>query len=222
MGVGTLRRSKSRAEHGTTVFSRPGRSPTFSWAVGLVAPLGCQLPHRTRQARARAPAFRSVWGRARAGDCAARRRRRPVIAVERDRAWRRRYETASSMTSACRSSKPTCSACRYPANRSPSWSNLPYSVAAKAVRRLLVDGHGLRAAVLVLQLEAARRIAGVAPSVNAGALRISARRPTSSPLPLPPTTSQSSTRLPDRPRADSGPVSASGSKCPEFGGGAVW
>ncbi len=85
-------------------------------------------------------------------------------------------------------------------------ANLPYSVGTKAVRRLLVDGHGLRAAVLVLQLETARRIAGVprsgrfaatwapwytvevvatlpatafrpVPTVNAGVLKITARRP---------------------------------------------
>ena len=86
-------------------------------------------------------------------------------------------------------------------------ANLPYAVGTKAVRRLLVDGHGLRAAVLVLQLEAARRIAGVprsgrfaatwapwytvelvatlpatafrpVPTVDAGVLKITARRPT--------------------------------------------
>ncbi len=86
-------------------------------------------------------------------------------------------------------------------------ANLPFSIGTMAVRRLLADGHGLRAAVLVLQLEAARRIVGVprggrfaatwapwytvelvatlpatafrpVPTVNAGVLRITARRPT--------------------------------------------
>ncbi len=86
-------------------------------------------------------------------------------------------------------------------------ANLPFAVGTRAVRRLLADGHGLRVAVLVLQLEAARRIAGVprggrfaatwapwytvefvatlpatafrpVPTVNAGVLRITARQPT--------------------------------------------
>ncbi len=86
-------------------------------------------------------------------------------------------------------------------------ANLPYGIGTDAVRRLLVDGHGLRAAVLVLQLQAARRLAGVprggrfaatwapwyslelvttlpatafrpVPTVMAGVLKITSRRPT--------------------------------------------
>ncbi len=130
-----------------------------------------------------------------------------VVAVERDRALARTLRVRFADDDRVQVVEGDLLGVPLPGEPFTVVANLPYAVGTKAVRRLLVDGHGLRAAVLVLQLEAARRIAGVprsgrfaatwapwysfelvamlpatafrpVPTVDAGILRITARRPT--------------------------------------------
>ena len=130
-----------------------------------------------------------------------------VVAVERDRALARALRARFADDDRVQVVEGDLLGVPLPGEPFTVVANLPYGIGTKAVRRLLVDGHGLRAAVLVLQLEAARRIAGVprsgrfsatwapwysfelvatlpatafrpAPTVDAGILRITARRPT--------------------------------------------
>lgn len=130
-----------------------------------------------------------------------------VVAVERDPAWARALRVRFADDEHVQVVEGDLLGVLLPGEPFSVVANLPYAVGTKAVRRLLVDGHGLRAAVLVLQLEAARRIAGVprsgrfaatwapwytvelvarlpatafrpVPGVDAGVLKIAARRPT--------------------------------------------
>ncbi len=129
-----------------------------------------------------------------------------VVAVECDPAWARALRVRFADDERVRVIEGDLLRVPLPGDPFTVVANLPYAVGTQAVRRLLADGHGLRAAVLVLQLEAARRIAGVprggrfaatwapwytvklvatlpttafrpVPAVRAGVLRITARRP---------------------------------------------
>jgi 23S rRNA (adenine-N6)-dimethyltransferase len=130
-----------------------------------------------------------------------------VVAVERDPAWARALRARFADDEHVHVVEGDLLGVLLPGEPFTVVASLPFAVATEAVRRLLVDGHGLRAAVLVLQLEAARRIAGVprsgrfaatwapwytvelvatlpatafrpVPSVDAGVLKITARRET--------------------------------------------
>jgi 23S rRNA (adenine-N6)-dimethyltransferase len=128
-----------------------------------------------------------------------------VVAVEHDPAWARALRVRFADHEHVQVVAGDLLGVPLPGEPFTVVANLPYAVGTKAVRRLLVDGHGLRAAVLVLQLEAARRIAGIpgsgrfvatwapwytvdlvatlpatafrpVPSVDAGVLKITPRR----------------------------------------------
>ena len=87
------------------------------------------------------------------------RRGRRVIAVELDPRWARAPAHARARPWApCRRRAATRCACR---SRPSLLRRLhaPYAIGTKLVRRLLTDAHGLARAVLVLQREAALRLA---------------------------------------------------------------
>ena len=83
-----------------------------------------------------------------------------VLAVELDPHWARHLRTHAPTWGAVSVSRGDALRVPFPAERFLVVSNAPYAIGTKLVRRLLTDAHGLTRAVVVLQREAALRLAG--------------------------------------------------------------
>ena len=83
-----------------------------------------------------------------------------VLAVELDPHWARHLRTHAPAWGAVSVSRGDALRVPFPAEHFLVVSNAPYAIGTKLVRRLLTDAHGLTRAVVVLQREAALRLAG--------------------------------------------------------------
>ncbi|ADB48825.1 ribosomal RNA small subunit methyltransferase A [Conexibacter woesei] len=84
-----------------------------------------------------------------------------VLAVERDPAWAHELRTrAAREWRNVEVVEGDARAVAFPSAPFKVVANLPFNAGTGLVRRLLADGHGLAGAAVVLQLEAARRLAG--------------------------------------------------------------
>ncbi|HEY8467468.1 MAG TPA: 23S ribosomal RNA methyltransferase Erm [Solirubrobacterales bacterium] len=84
-----------------------------------------------------------------------------VLAVEIDPAWARALRREAARWGDVRVVRRNALALRFPSEPFRVLASPPYGIATRIVRRLLAEGHGLQEAALVLQAEAARRLAGV-------------------------------------------------------------
>jgi 23S rRNA (adenine-N6)-dimethyltransferase len=83
-----------------------------------------------------------------------------VLAVERDPGWARALRERAAGWGDVAVVHGDALAVPFPRVPFLVVSSAPYGISTKLVRRLLQDAHGLERAVLVLQLQAARRLAG--------------------------------------------------------------
>ena len=83
-----------------------------------------------------------------------------VLAVEPDPHWARHLRTHAPTWGAVSVYRGDALRVPFPAEHFLVVSNAPYAIGTKLVRRLLTDAHGLTRAVVVLQREAALRLAG--------------------------------------------------------------
>jgi 23S rRNA (adenine-N6)-dimethyltransferase len=83
-----------------------------------------------------------------------------VHAVELDPAWVRTLRSRAPAWGTVTVTHGDALAVPFPGEPFSVISNAPYAIATKLVRRLLTDAHGLTHAVVVLQREAALRLAG--------------------------------------------------------------
>jgi 23S rRNA (adenine-N6)-dimethyltransferase len=88
------------------------------------------------------------------------RRGHRVHAVELDPHWARHLRTHAPAWGDVSVQHGDALRVAFPAERFLVVSNAPYAIGTKLVRRLLTDAHGLARAVIVLQREAALRLAG--------------------------------------------------------------
>ncbi len=91
---------------------------------------------------------------------AAAQRGARVLAVEIDPAWARALRREAARWGDVRVVRRDALVLRFPNEPFRVLASPPYGISTKIVRRLLVEGHGMQEAVLVLQVEAARRLAG--------------------------------------------------------------
>lgn len=93
-----------------------------------------------------------------------------VLAIEIDPAWARELRRDAPRWGDVRVLRRDALALRFPTEPFRVLASPPYGIATRIVRRLLTEGHGMHEAALVLQAEAARRLAGTPAASRFAAL----------------------------------------------------